>query len=121
MPMKLAIAAVVAAILATGSAFAGDDPDTGKDKTKPAAGRGEMLLKLFEKADTNGDGKLSLEEFKTALENAPKGKLKDKPEAIDKLFKKIDANGDGFITKEEMKKFVEKLQSRQGQKKPNKP
>ena len=119
--MKLAIVAVVAAFLATGSAFAGDDPDAGKDKAKAGAGRGEMLMKLFDKADANGDGKISLEEFKTALENAPKGKLKDKPEAIDKLFKKIDANGDGFITKEEMKKFVEKLQSHQGQKKPSKP
>jgi hypothetical protein len=120
--MKLAIAAVVAALLATGSSFAGDDdPVDGKNKAKAGSGRGEMLLKLFEKADTNGDGKLSLEEFKQALENAPKGKLKDKPEAIEKLFKRIDANGDGFITKEEMKKFVETLKEKMGQKKPVKP
>jgi hypothetical protein len=120
--MRLAIAATVAAFLAAGSAFAGDDnPGAGADKGKAGAGRGEMLMKLFEKADANGDGKVSLEEFKKAIENAPKGKLKDKPEMIDKLFKRIDANGDGFITKEEMKKFVEKLQNHQGQKKPSKP
>src|ERR1700721_498123 len=89
--MRLAMAAMVAALLASGNAFAGDDPGAGKNKGK--AGHGEMLMKLFEKADANGHGKLSLEEFKTALENAPKGKFKDNPEKIDKLFKRIDANG----------------------------
>ncbi len=116
--MKLAIATCALALFAAGNVWADDDPGTGKGKG--AAGRGEMLMKLFEKADANGDGKISLEEFKNALENAPKGKLKDKPEAIDKLFKRIDANGDGFITKEEMKKFVDRLADRQGKKKPNK-
>jgi len=119
--MRLAIAAMVAALVVSGSAPAGDDPGAGQDKGKAGMGRGEMLMKLFEKADTNGDGKISLEEFKTALENAPKGKFKDNPEKIDKLFKRIDANGDGFITKEEMKKFVEKMQSHLGAKKPSKP
>jgi len=117
--MRLAIAAFAAAFLALGSACAGDDPGAGSDK--PKAGRGEMLMKLFEKLDTKNAGKVSVEDFKQAIENAPKGKLKDNPAAIDKLLKRIDANGDGYISKEEMEKFVEKLKNGKGAKKPSKP
>jgi hypothetical protein len=42
------------------------------------------------KADKDGDGKVSKAEFKTAL-----------PQAGDDLFDKLDANGDGFIDKTE--------------------
>ena len=119
--MKLVIATLAAAVLAAGSTFAGDDPVAGTEAAKAGAGRGEMLMKLFEKLDAKGAGKVSVEDFKQALENAGKGKLKDKPEAIEKILKRLDANGDGYITKEEMQKFVEKLKNRQGQKKPAKP
>jgi hypothetical protein len=115
--MRQFILASFAAVVIGMGAVADDKPGAGQGK--PGAGRGQMLLKLFEKADANGDGKLSLEEFKNALEKAPKGKLKDHPELAEKLFKRIDANGDGFITRDEMQKFLEKRKDRApGQKKP---
>jgi hypothetical protein len=71
--------------------------------------------KLFEKMDTNSDGKLSKDEFKTFTE-AMKEKLKEKggkAEKIlekagdafgEKMFDKMDANGDGEVSKEEFEK-----------------
>ena len=88
-----------------------DKPAEGKPGAgKPGkGGHGMMIAKLFEKADANNDGKVSLDEFKKAVENAPKGKLKDHPEKAAKLFKRLDADGDGFVTKEELKKAMEKM------------
>jgi Ca2+-binding EF-hand superfamily protein len=60
---------------------------------------------VFKKIDTNGDGKLSREEFKAFIEKATKGKLKDRPELIDKLFDRLDANGDGYLSLGEFKKL----------------
>ena len=48
---------------------------------------------LFKKADTNGDGKLSLDEFKAAFTNG---------DAAAK-FTAADADKDGFVTPEELK------------------
>lgn len=49
---------------------------------------------MFERLDTDKDGKIS----KAEADKAEKGRLKDN-------FSKIDTNGDSFITKEEMKIF----------------
>ena len=54
---------------------------------------------LFKRADTNQDGKLSKEEFKKLLANAPR--LKDNPRAIDLLFQRLDTNRDGRISRAE--------------------
>jgi Ca2+-binding EF-hand superfamily protein len=49
----------------------------------------------FKKLDTNGDGKISLDEFKAG----PMGK-KD-PAKAEEMFKKKDTDGDGFLSLEE--------------------
>lgn len=52
--------------------------------------------KVFARKDTNSDGSLTLEEFKTGL--------KDKAlENADKRFKRMDANGDAKLSLEEFK------------------
>jgi|TARA_Y100000385_G_scaffold48179_1_gene44696 Ca2+-binding EF-hand superfamily protein len=52
--------------------------------------------KMFEKKDADGDGALTLEEFKAGM----KGKALENAE---KRFEKLDKDGDGKVTLEEMK------------------
>jgi Ca2+-binding EF-hand superfamily protein len=93
------------------TAFAfGDSPGKGKEKHDWAA--------LFKKIDTNGDGKISKDEFRKFIENLPDSKLKDKPELIDKLFQRLDADGDGFLSLEELQKWKEAPKKASGDKKP---
>ncbi len=63
----------------------------------------------FEKLDGNGDGALSLDEFKAG---APKNVDSARSEA---LFKKIDADGDGSVTKAESEEFHAKLEKADNQ------
>lgn len=54
------------------------------------------LAKMFAQRDANGDGSLSLDEFKAGL--------KDKAlENADKKFKKLDTDGDGKLSLDEFK------------------
>jgi Ca2+-binding EF-hand superfamily protein len=57
---------------------------------KQGAGGGN-LMRVFEKADKDGDGKLSMEEA---------------PPFLKKQFTKIDTNGDGFLDKGEIQTWV---------------
>jgi hypothetical protein len=92
------------------------------DDEKPAAGKrlsgakgkiGDAAVEMiFKRMDVNGDGKLTLEEFKKAVESRPNGRLKDHPEIIAKVFERMDANGDGYVTLEEFKKFRETVGER---------
>ena len=50
----------------------------------------------FAKRDTNGDGQLSLDEFKA-------GMPAEKAEKAGEIFAKIDTNSDGALSKDEMK------------------
>jgi Ca2+-binding EF-hand superfamily protein len=68
------------------SEAASKDSKHGKKHGK-GAGAGANLTKLFQKADKDGDGKLTMEE-------APRG--------VKKHFAKIDTNSDGFVDKSEL-------------------
>ena len=73
-------------------------------QTKPAAcprGQGTPPTpeRIFKRLDTNGDGFLSLDEFKA------RPKAKEDPARAEAVFKKIDTNGDGKISLEELKAF----------------
>jgi Ca2+-binding EF-hand superfamily protein len=78
--------AAVVAVSVLGSATQAADP--AKKAPDPA--------KVFSKKDANGDGSLSLDEFKTGL--------KDKAlENADKRFKKMDSNADSKLSLDEFK------------------
>jgi Ca2+-binding EF-hand superfamily protein len=80
-PLTLALFA-----LASTAAFAADEKPKGKGNPE----------ELFKKLDTNGDGSLSLDEYKAG----PAGK-KD-PAKAEESFKKHDKNADGKLSLEEM-------------------
>ena len=82
----------VIAALAVGVTFA-----TAADAEKKGEAKkgGHNPEETFKKLDTNGDGSVSLDEFKAG----PMGK-KD-PTKAEEMFKKRDTNGDGKLSMEE--------------------
>ena len=76
---------------------------------KRGKGGGDMAAR-FTAADTNGDGVLSLDEFKAMhakRQEAMKARLGDKYDATkeqsaEDLFKKLDTDGNGSVSKEEL-------------------
>lgn len=84
--MKKHMPLLVATLLAAGFAAPSFADKEGKGKQDPEA--------RFQKLDSNGDGKLTLDEFKAGMKN---------PDRAEKLFKKLDANGDGVVTLDEYK------------------
>jgi hypothetical protein len=85
----------LACLIAVGSALAQEKEKKGERPRDPEA--------AFKKLDTNGDGKLTLEEWK----KSPLGS-KDETKA-EAMFKKMDADSDGSVTLEEYKKFAERM------------
>jgi Ca2+-binding EF-hand superfamily protein len=55
---------------------------------------------MFKEADTNADGKVSLEEFKVQHEKR-----------MNEMFKKLDTNSDGFIDEAEKKAGHDKMRA----------
>ncbi|MGZ7281845.1 EF-hand domain-containing protein, partial [Streptococcus pyogenes] len=64
------------------------------------------LKALISKLDTDGDGKISFEEFLTAIEKYKKGHRAGELRAV---FNVLDQNGDGYITVDELKESLSKL------------
>lgn len=62
----------------------------------------EEMKQVFNKFDTNKDGKISPEEYKGILRALGKGNLLTKE--VEKIFEVADLDGDGFI---DFKEFVE--------------
>jgi len=87
--------------------------------------------KKFAKMDADGNGSVSMEEFKAAHEKrmaAMKDKMGDKerpegaktPPAPEERFAQIDANGDGAISLEELSAAHKEKKNKDGEKKKKK-
>ena len=82
---KWLILGLIASTMSFSAAFGADKPKaSAEDK--------------FKKLDTNGDGKLSMDEFKAGQKDATKAEA---------AFKKMDKDNDGFLTLEEYKAGME--------------
>src|SRR5438105_7003991 len=93
--MRLAVAlALVTLVIAIPADGWSDDPPP---KLEPAA--------LFRRIDANNDGKISREEFRTFIANAPR--FKDNPDLARGLFDRLDTNRDGFLSPDEFRKIAE--------------
>ncbi len=114
--MKYLLLAASVAMMAT-SAYAEYDKEGGKRGHHGKGGHHGKMLKMmdtdgngavskkemmdfhtarFEQSDANGDGEVTKEEFKAAMEKMRRKHKGDK-------FKRLDANGDGQISEEEFK------------------
>lgn len=72
---------------------------------KKKHGHHPKLSDIFDKADANSDGSLTLDELKAALPGDASAATADGSSKAEKLFAKIDINGDGKISKDEVKAF----------------
>ncbi len=102
--MKSLTAILTALTLSTSLALAADEkpaaaPESPKEPTPaaPSETKPRDLAAIFKILDANGDGNLTMEEFKNSAA------AKKAPEKVEAIFKKQDADGNGSITLEEFK------------------
>lgn len=106
MRTSMMAAGLVALALAGGCAKAHSDSAGGPQKLTLAQFQQRRVEQMM-KADTNGDGKISKDEFTAYMKQrfAARGEDVDDPDLnarIDSMFARQDRNGDGFITKDEI-------------------
>jgi len=89
-----AVLGIITAAALTVPVMAQDGSDKKPEKQHKKGEKAEW----FKKADANGDGKLSLDEFKAACTKGD----------AEKKFAEADTNKDGFLTPEELKAAHEK-------------
>ncbi|NWH09685.1 MAG: EF-hand domain-containing protein [Alphaproteobacteria bacterium] len=71
-----------------------------------------MRSRMFETADADGSGGLTLDEMKAAGQNAPTGNSRPAgAPSIEDMFTKMDTDGDGTVTQSEHEAFGEKISS----------
>jgi calcium-binding protein CML len=70
-------------------------PSTSKIESSSRETREKKVIEIFQKFDTNKDGKLSREEIKQGLRSL---KLPHSEDTIDLLLKTLDTNQDGHVT-----------------------
>lgn len=73
----------------------------------------QLQQSLFQKADSNADGSLSIDEFTASSSASSTGSASssDKTAKAQALFKSIDTNGDGKVTGDELGSFFTRLGS----------
>jgi hypothetical protein len=98
---KLLSVALVAAVVASGSAWAQDNKEKKPEKPRPTP---EETMK---KLDKDGDGALSHDEFLAPATKRPE--IKDRLEA---RFKALDKNADGKVSLDELKAGAQRGQKK---------
>ena len=99
--------------LSAGVVLAGEGQAQGEGKGPGKGGQGKMGGEMFAKFDADGNGTLSLAEFKAMQEKRMemrKAKMGDKADAkadvkmpsAEERFAKLDTNTDGQLTKDEL-------------------
>ncbi|MEI8242447.1 MAG: EF-hand domain-containing protein [bacterium] len=102
--MKSHAAWIVAAVLCAGVVVQAEEPakaDQPKRQGQPPP------EEMYKKIDTNGDGQISLDEFKASMAERAKSRpnAREIPvEMVEKRFKALDADSNGSVSLEEFKK-----------------
>jgi Ca2+-binding EF-hand superfamily protein len=105
------LAAALAATITTVSAQTSGSAKVRDHRKGAAGGKATAAAEsLFDKADTNDDGKVSKEEFRRVAASIPVLKLKASD--ADKMFAQLDSNKDGFLTKAEIKQIPTRLKGK---------
>jgi hypothetical protein len=112
---KLLAAAAAALALTVAPARADDEKPKPDQPGAGQLGRRGNPERMFKRLDADGDGKLSLDEFKKIAERG-QGRLT--AEMAERMFTRLDKNKDGALTPDELKEFGA---GRRGPRKPGGP
>jgi hypothetical protein len=93
--MKTRVLSIAAMAVATTLSFG----EEGQKPKGPGKGKRPNAERIFKRLDTNGDGSLSLEEFKAGP------RAQKNPEKAEQIFAKMDSDSSGGVSLEEFKNF----------------